>query len=43
MPALGKVWPVALASETHDGPMAAQVATWNPADLRWKVPPTSHQ
>ena len=27
------------AYETHDGLMAAQVTTWNPADLKWKVPP----
>ena len=31
------------AYETHDGLMAAQVTTWNPAALKWKVPPTSHQ
>jgi len=30
------------AYETHDGLMAAQVTTWNPAALKWKVPPTSH-
>jgi SnoaL-like domain len=30
------------AYETHDGLMAAQVTTWNPAELKWKVPPTSH-
>jgi hypothetical protein len=29
------------AYETHDGLMAAQVTTWNPADLKWKVPPTA--
>jgi SnoaL-like domain len=29
------------AYETHDGLMAAQVTTWNPAELKWKVPPTS--
>jgi hypothetical protein len=28
------------AYETHDGLMAAQVTTFNPADLKWKVPPT---
>src|SRR6201996_3090464 len=27
------------AYETHDGLMAAQVTTWNPAELKWKVPP----
>jgi hypothetical protein len=27
------------AYETHDGLMAAQVTTWNPDDLKWKVPP----
>ncbi len=27
------------AYETHDGLMAAQVTTWNPADLKWKTPP----
>jgi hypothetical protein len=32
------------AYETHDGLMAAQVTTWNPNDLQWKVPPTgSHK
>jgi hypothetical protein len=31
------------AYETHDGLMAAQVTTWNPAALKWKVPPTSHR
>jgi SnoaL-like protein len=31
------------AYETHDGLMAAQVTTWNPAALKWKVPPTPHQ
>jgi hypothetical protein len=30
------------AYETHDGLMAAQVTTWNPAELKWKVPPTPH-
>jgi hypothetical protein len=29
------------AYETHDGLMAAQVTTWNPAALKWKVPPTA--
>ena len=29
------------AYETHDGLMAAQVTTWNPAELKWKVPPTA--
>jgi hypothetical protein len=29
------------AYETHDGLMAAQVTTWNPAELQWKVPPTT--
>jgi hypothetical protein len=29
------------AYETHDGLMAAQVTTWNPAELKWKVPPTT--
>ena len=24
-----------------DGLMAAQVTTWNPAELKWKVPPTA--
>lgn len=27
------------AYETHDGLMAAQVTTWNPAELKWKLPP----
>jgi hypothetical protein len=27
------------AYETHDGLMAAQVTTWDPAQLKWKVPP----
>jgi SnoaL-like domain len=29
------------AYETHDGLMAAQVTTWNPAALKWKVPPAA--
>ena len=29
------------AYETHDGLMAAQVTTWDPAELKWKVPPTA--
>jgi hypothetical protein len=29
------------AYETHDGLMAAQVTTWNPADLKWKAPPAA--
>jgi hypothetical protein len=29
------------AYETHDGLMAAQVTTWNPAELKWKVSPTA--
>ena len=29
------------AYETHDGLMAAQVTTWNPASLQWKTPPTA--
>jgi hypothetical protein len=29
------------AYETHDGLMAAQVTTWNPAELKWKIPPTA--
>jgi hypothetical protein len=29
------------AYETHDGLMAAQVTTWNPASLKWKTPPTA--
>jgi hypothetical protein len=29
------------AYETHDGLMAAQVTTWNPDALKWKVPPIS--
>lgn len=29
------------AYETHNGLMAAQVTTWNPADLQWKTPPTT--
>jgi hypothetical protein len=29
------------AYETRDGLMAAQVTTWNPAELKWKVPPTA--
>lgn len=28
------------AYETHDGLMGAQVTTWNPAELKWKVSPT---
>ena len=32
------------AYETHDGLMAAQVTTWNPDALKWKVPPmASHK
>ncbi|WP_213803417.1 nuclear transport factor 2 family protein [Granulicella sp. dw_53] len=27
------------AYETRDGLMAAQVTTWNPAELKWKTPP----
>jgi hypothetical protein len=27
------------AYETHDGLMAAQVTTWDPSQLKWKVPP----
>jgi hypothetical protein len=29
------------AYETRDGLMAAQVTTWNPAELKWKTPPTA--
>ena len=29
------------AYETHDGLMAAQVTTWNPDALKWKVPPVA--
>ena len=29
------------AYETRDGLMAAQVTTWNPAELKWKTPPAA--
>ncbi len=37
-PLLKKPYRGADAYETHDGLMAAQVTTWNPAELQWKVP-----
>lgn len=40
-PLLRKPYYGADAYETRDGLMAAQVTTWNPADLKWKVPPKS--
>ena len=40
-PLLKETYRGADAYETHDGLMAAQVTTWNPAELRWKVPPTA--
>lgn len=38
-PLLKKPYRGADAYETHDGLMAAQVTTWNPDALQWKVPP----
>ncbi len=39
-PLLKETYRGADAYETHKGLMAAQVTTWNPAELKWKVPPT---
>ena len=39
-PLLKETYRGADAYETHDGLMAAQVTTWNPSELKWKVPPT---
>jgi len=40
-PLLKETYRGADAYETHDGLMAAQVTTWNPAELKWKLPPTA--
>lgn len=40
-PLLQETYRGADAYETHDGLMAAQVTTWNPSELKWKVHATA--